>query len=118
MIFRIYFLFIVYSLIHSSKFIQVSNLQQKKDFLYHQRLTYVCLGQCQLQIKKEGGTKTAVSSPVTGKKQNMQYLHGLVSKACYRLLLSYKGNHNRTVADLAAEVDYFRLQVTPLRFHI
>lgn len=70
-----YFLFIiVYSHIDRAKFIQVSNLQQKKHSLCPRRPTYLCQGQSEPWLKRKT-SKTGVSNPVTGKITKMQHLH-------------------------------------------
>lgn len=59
-----YFFVIVYSLIHSSKSIQVSNLQQKKKKIPLPPEVDLASFRPVLTLGKEEKTKTAVSRPV------------------------------------------------------
>lgn len=112
-----------YILIHRSKFIQVSNLQQKKHLLCHQRLTKPCKGQY-CTLGNVGTVKRQKTQQACHRKKNhaafffYTVLRSIKHATDWSVLIVSKKQNTR---DLVAEVDrYERLQdrrLGPFTFH-
>lgn len=75
-----YFFIVVYSFIHSSKFIQVSNLQQKKHIFPLLPEVDLALLRPSLTLHKEEQTQTDVSTPVPGERGEKKKTHAALTQ--------------------------------------